>query len=153
MSSSPTLAPDLTRRAPRSMRVRLGGYAILPRVLDKCRAAIGGTLGEYKYNCPLDQNFFSFVGIDADALKAEVAKGGGDGEVLAWIESHATHPRSAWEIQQWSAFHDQRGPSSDPDTLGYFADSVRKLTGNREDIRTWADLLDLDDHVSFGGKA
>ena len=153
MSSTLSHAPDLSRRAPRSMRVRLGGYAILPRVLDKCRAAIAGTLGEYKYNCPLDQNFLSFVGIDAEALKAEVAKGGGDGDVLAWIESHATHKRSPWEVQQWSTFQDQRGPSSDTDTLGYFVDSIRRISSNRDDIRTWADLLDLDDHVSFGGKA
>jgi len=153
MSSTLHHAPDLTRRPPRSMRVRLGGYVILPRVLDKCRAAIAGTLGDYKYNCPLDQNFLGFVGIDPEALKSEVAKGGGDSEILAWIETHATHKRSPWEIQQWSAFHDQRGPSSDPDTLGYFVDSVRKLSSTREDIRTWADLLDLDDHVSFGGKA
>jgi hypothetical protein len=134
------------------MRVRLGGYAILPRVLDKCRADIAGTLGEYKYNCPLDQNFLRFVGIDADALKAEVAMGGGDSEILAWIESRATHKRSPWEIQQWSAYHDQRGPDSDLDTLGYFFETVKKLGGTREDIHSWADLLDLDDYVSFGGR-
>ena len=33
-----TNAPDLTQRPPRSPRVRLGGYAILPRLLDKGRA-------------------------------------------------------------------------------------------------------------------
>lgn len=31
-------APNLTQRAPRSPRVRLGGYTILPRMLDKARA-------------------------------------------------------------------------------------------------------------------
>jgi hypothetical protein len=30
---------------------------------------------------------------------------------------------------------------------------VGKLTKTREDIHTWADLLDLDDFVSFGGNA
>ena len=33
-------ALDLTQRAPRSPRVRLGGYVILPRMLDKGRATI-----------------------------------------------------------------------------------------------------------------
>ena len=28
-----------------------------------------------------------------------------------------------------------------------------KISKTREDIKTWADLLDLDDHVTFGGKA
>ena len=31
-------APDLTQRPPRSPRVRLGGFVILPRMLDKGRA-------------------------------------------------------------------------------------------------------------------
>jgi len=31
-------APNLTQLAPRSPRVRLGGYTILPRVLDKAPA-------------------------------------------------------------------------------------------------------------------
>ena len=35
-------SPDLTKRPPRSPRARLGGYVILPRMLDKGRAAIAG---------------------------------------------------------------------------------------------------------------
>ena len=34
--------PDLTKFPPRSPRVRLGGYAILPRMLDKGRAELTG---------------------------------------------------------------------------------------------------------------
>ena len=51
---------DLTQRPPRSPRTRLGGFAILPRMLDKGRAIIAGTNGEYKYACPLDQRFLDF---------------------------------------------------------------------------------------------
>ena len=43
-------APDLTKRPPRSPRNRLGGYVLLPRMLDKGRADITGKIGEYKYN-------------------------------------------------------------------------------------------------------
>jgi hypothetical protein len=46
-------APDLTKRAPRSPRCRLGGYALLPRMLDKGRAEIAWTNGEFPFNCPL----------------------------------------------------------------------------------------------------
>ena len=81
-------APDLTQRPPRSPRVRLGGYAILPRMLDKGRATINGKNGEYHYNCPLDQRFLGFVGIDADKLKKELAAGKGDGEILEWIQKN-----------------------------------------------------------------
>ena len=145
-------ALDLTQRPPRSMRVRLGGYAILPRVLDKCRAVLVGKNGEYKFNCPLDQHLFNFVGIDAEAFKAEVAKGAGDSGMLAWVQANAKVQRSPWEIQQWSAYHDNRGPDSDAETLAYFANAVAKLSTTREDIRAWADMLDLDDHVSCGGQ-
>jgi Domain of unknown function (DUF5069) len=51
-------APDLTKRPPRS--ARLGGYAILPRMLDKGRAEIASTNGEFHYNCPLDQHIINF---------------------------------------------------------------------------------------------
>jgi hypothetical protein len=152
MSTSIT-GPDLTQRPPRSPRTRLGGYVILPRLLDKCRATIIGKNGEYHYNCPLDQHFLNFTGIDPEALKAEVATGKGDGDILAWIQAHATVKNKPWEIQQWSEFHDHRGPDSDAETIAYFAEAIGKFTKTREDIRTWGDLLDLDDYVSFGGKA
>ncbi len=150
---TPITAPNLTQRAPRSMRVRLGNYAILPRLLDKCRAELAGTSGEFHYNCPLDQHWFRFTGVDAAELKKEVATGKGDGELLEWIQANAPLKRSPWEIITWSEYHDRRGPDSDAETFAYFAGAVGKLTLTREDIRTWAELLDLDDHVTFGGKA
>jgi hypothetical protein len=153
MKNASLSAPDLTRRPPRSPRTRLGGYALLPRLLDKGRATLAGTNGEYHYNCPLDQHFFRFTGIDPRKLLAELKKGKGDGEILQWIQAHARPKRAPWEIQQWSDHHDRRGPDSDAETLAYFAQSVARLSKTREDIKTWADLLDLDDFVSFGGKA
>lgn len=153
MSTSKLSAPDLTHRPPRSPRTRLGGYVLLPRMLDKGRATLAGKNGEYHYNCPLDQHLLTFIGIDPKKLLAVLKKGLGDGEVLAWIQANAKHPRTAWEIQQWSDYQDRRGPDSDAETLAFFANYVGKLTKTREDIKTWADLLDLDDYVTFGGKA
>ncbi len=146
-------APDLTKRAPRSPRVRLGGYVILPRMLDKGRAEIAGTQGEFHYNCPLDQHFTRFAGIDADALMAELKAGKGDGEVLTWIEENGTTKRGAWEIQQWSAYQDNRGPDGDADTLQFFGKLVSASSTTRSDVNTWFAMLDLDDHVSYGGHA
>jgi hypothetical protein len=146
-------ASDLTKRPPRSPRSRLGGYALLPRMLDKCRAEIAGKSGEYHYNCPLDQRLLSFLGVDAEALKAEVGSGKGDGEILGWIVAHQKHAHEPWEIQQWSEFQERRGPDSDAESMQFFLDLLSQITTSREDITTWADLLDLDDYVSFGGKA
>ncbi len=143
-------APDLTKTAPRSARVRLGGFVILPRMLDKGRATIGGKNGEYHYDCPMDQRFLNFVGIDAAALKKQLAAGKGDGEILQWIEKNAKHKRSEVEIANWSTHAEGRAPG-DPESREYFNSQHQKVAPKREDISTWFDFLDLDDYVSFGG--
>ena len=154
MSNSENVsAPDLTQRPPRSPRTRLGGYAILARMLDKGRAVIAGTNGEYHYDCPLDQHVVDFIGFDATALRMQLAAGKGDGEILDWLSQNSTHKRTPWEIAQWSTYQDNRGPDSDAETLEFFTEYVSKLTTDRSDITTWADVVELDDFISFGGKA
>lgn len=145
-------APDLTKRPPRSPRVRLGGYVILPRMLDKGRATVAGKNGEYHYNCPVDQRFLTFVGIDADELKKQFTDGKGDGEILGWIQANAKHKRNDSEIAAWSHHQELRTPS-DTESRSYFNDLHSKCAPKREDIVTWFDLLDVDDYASFGGKA
>ena len=143
---------DLTQQPPRSPRVRLGGYAILPRMLDKGRATIAVKNGEYNYACPLDQRFLEFAGINPDALKKELAAGKGDGEILEWIQKNAQHKRTESEIAAWSQFAEQRVPE-DVESREYFNELHKKTAPKREDVRSWFDLLDVDDYVSFGGKA
>ena len=146
-------APDLTQRPPRSPRCRLGGYVLLPRMLDKGRATIAGQNGEYVYDSGLDQHLVKFIGFDAEALRAELATGKGDGEILEWLQANGKNQRTPWEIEQWSEFHQRRGPDSDAETLAMFSEKAGSISQTREDIKTWGDLLDLDDYVSFGGKA
>lgn len=145
-------APNLTQQPPRSPRVRLGGYAILPRILDKGRALCAGTNGEYNYACPMDKNFLDFAGVDPKALRRQLAAGKTDGEILAWIRKHQKHPRTPVEIAAWSAYQDQRAPAL-PGQRDFFTGVHRKIGPERDDIVTWFDLLDLDDYVSFGGQA
>lgn len=146
-------APDLTQHPPRSVRIRLGGYVILPRMLDKCRAEIAGKNGPYHFACPIDQRFLTFVGIDPEELKAEVKSGKGDGEILEWIEKNAKHKREDWEIAQWSAFREASAPG-DNESRAFVSESIK--TGglaHREDLATWFEWLDADDFASYGGKA
>lgn len=150
--SFPISAPDLTKRPPRSPHCRLGGYVTLPRLLDKGRATIAGTNGEFTYDAPVDQHVKDFLGIDFVALKEQLATGKGDGEILDWVNANAKYKRAAWEIDAWSTFMTRRGPSGDVETLQYFAEYVGKYSKDREDVKTWFDLVDLDDHVTFGGK-
>src|ERR1700679_469374 len=62
-------AKDLTTEAPRSPRKHVGGYAILGRTLDKGRALIGGNIGEYHFDCPLDNMLFGFKEVKGDEVK------------------------------------------------------------------------------------
>lgn len=143
--------PDLTQHPPRSPRVRLGGFAHLPRLLDKARAHLAGTLGDYHYNCPLDKLFFTFTGIDPDALLAEVAKGASDTAMLKWVLANAPAKRSAAEIAAWSAWLEQHGPGS-ADGHEWVASVVRSAGPERDDVRSFFEILDLDDYASFGGR-
>jgi len=148
------IAPtDLTQRPPRSFRVRLDGLVILPRMLDKGRATLARKNGEYKYNSGTDQHLIRFLGFDPKALLKELAKGKGDGEILGWVQAHSKIPRAPWEIEAWSAHMERRGPDSDSETLTGFAEYVGQHSKTREDIKTWFDAIELDDYVSFGGKA
>jgi hypothetical protein len=146
-----TTTTDLTKNPPRSVRTRLGGYASVPRMLDKCRAEIAGKSGEYHYNCPLDQRTLEFLGIDAEALKTEVAKGQGDGDLLAWIKANQKNKHTATEIEAFSDAASKRKP--DGESQEYFDQILKAAAPHRTDITTWADLLDVDDYVTFGGKA
>ena len=149
----PISAPDLTQRPPRSARAKLGGYVILPRTLDKGRATIAGKNGEFHYDCPNAQLILKFLGISASALLKELKKGKGDGEILSWIKKNQKNKHQPWQIEVWSAYHEKRGPDSDQETATFFTGRLVELgAAQREDIKTWFDLLDLDDYVTFGGK-
>jgi hypothetical protein len=121
-------------------------------MLDKGRAAAAGRIGEYKYACPLDQRFLSFVGVDPEALKKRLQEGKGDGEILEWITQNAKNTPSEPEIMAWSTYQEQRGPG-DTESRDFFHEIHTKVGPRRDDIFTWFDLLDLDDYVSFGGQA
>jgi len=144
---------DLTKRPPRSFRVRLGNYVILARMLDKGRATLAKKNGEYNYNSATDQRLVQFLGFDPDAMLKELAVGKGDGEMLRWVQTHSKIPRTPWEIEAWSVFMEKRGPDSDAETLAFFAEYLGKFSKTREDVKTWFEAIELDDYTSFGGKA
>ncbi len=144
------MAPDLSVHAPRSPRVRLGGYVILARILDKARASLRGATGDYHYACPLDRRWFEFTGISADALKAEAGRGLSDGELIAWVQNNtACQPH---EILAWNAAREQAVPS-DNESREYVSSLMTGArAAHREDIGTWFEALDVDDFATFGGQ-
>ncbi len=124
--------------------------AHLPRLLDKARATIASKNGSYHYNCPLDRQFFEFTGLDQEALLAEVRLGRSDTQMLAWVRARVK--RLPFEIHSWSAWLEQSGPGGAPGHE-WMAATIKSDGPDRDDVRSFADLLDLDDYVSYGGKA
>jgi len=143
-------APDLTQHPPRSLRVRLGGYVHLARLLDKARAVLAGKGGDYHYNCPLDKLFFAFTGITEDVMLAEIKTGKTDLQILAWVNERAK--RAPHEIIAWSAWAEQVGPGG-AEGHEWLASVIKGNKSERDDLRSFADLLDFDDYHSYGGKA
>lgn len=113
------LAKDLSKDFPRSPRETLAGYVIAGRTLDKCRAKLVGTNGEYHFDCPLDNMFFGFAGIVPEEFKAFVATGASDEEVANWVEEKAKK-RPRIEIIKWNNEWRYKRISEIPDGMQEF---------------------------------
>jgi Domain of unknown function (DUF5069) len=92
---------DLSKEAPRSPRVRVGGYAILGRTIDKCRALVAGNIGEYHFDCPLDNTLFGFKDVKGDDFKAQIEQGASDQEIVEWLNQNGEE-KTPEEIKRWA---------------------------------------------------
>ena len=99
----------------RSPRERLGGYVILPRLIDKVRLHAQGLLPEayvpflLRPGLALDGRFLAFTGLQPEALREAVYSTKHDPEILAWVRE-ASAPHSPEEIEAWSAALEQLCP-------------------------------------------
>ena len=84
-----SLALDLQTQEPRPKSETLAGFRGGKRALDKCRATLAGTPGDFIFNCPADQRFFAAAGIDAEEFKREVATGADDAHMEEWVKARA----------------------------------------------------------------
>jgi hypothetical protein len=136
-------APDLRTGFPRSPNTPLGQFALLPRIIDKCRAFVSETHGEYNYNCPLDRQFFDFAQVDAMAFQDQVAAGKTDEELLAWVQANSRE-LSETEILAWSYRMRWRRPDND-EMMGYFEMLRQSIAPENYSIETWFQLLDAEE--------
>jgi hypothetical protein len=134
---------DLRTQFPRSMRTTLAGYAHLPRMIDKCRAALAGTQGEYIYPCPMDERLMEFAGITAEEFTAAVRAHATDQGVEDWFRRRAK-PHQPAEVAAWNRQLLARGPSS-PESVARFVRYRDAVDPSRTDITAWADLQDLEE--------
>lgn len=125
------------------MRVKLHGYVHLARMIDKCRAVLAGTEGEYIYPCPMDDRLMEFAGITADQFTEAVKACPRDDDVVRWFRKVAT-PHVQSKLDQWNAMMLSHGPST-PEKQQRFNQLRDAIDPRRIDLTTWADLQDLEE--------
>lgn len=139
------IAKNLTKEYPHSPRETLAGYVIAARMLDKCRAVLAGTAGEYHFDCPLDNQFLGFTGINAEQFKAFVATGVPDEEVAAWIVQHSKIKERP-EIVAWNNKLRATRLCDMPIELQQFLeDYIPKVVPKNRPVYVWFDVYDLEE--------
>ena len=125
------------------MRVKMEGYVHLARMIDKCRAVVAGTEGEYIYPCPMDERLMEFAGITVDQFTATVKANLSDETVAKWfIQSAKAHPPV--QLEAWNKMMLSRGPSS-PESMVRFKKYLDTIDPSRTDLTAWSDLQDLEE--------
>ena len=125
------------------MREKLAGYVHVVRMIDKCRAVLAGTQGEYIYPCPMDTRLLDFAILTADQLTEAVQARSSDQAVADWFVENAGRHSQA-EIEAWNNGMLARGPDTE-EKWAYFRRCLEAVDPNRTDITSWADLLDLEE--------
>jgi hypothetical protein len=140
-------AKNLTQEAPSSPRVRVGGYALLARMADKGRASLNGNVGEYHFDCPLDNYLFGFKGVKGADVKDLLAKGASNEDVAKWLDANGT-PKTAAEITAWSDSVEAAMPYENPEKKEWFAGECAKV-GLDPKVTTLFTFLETDDRQTF----
>ncbi len=133
---------DLTKGTPRSVRDKYLGIVQLGRTTDKAKAAAHGTIGEYKYNCSMDKGLFAFLGINAGEYLTVVRNAEGDSEIENYVKGFLSK-KTPEEIVEFNNLYLTQTPSDE--SLEHFNELRDKIAPDRKDVRTWPDLLDLEE--------
>jgi Domain of unknown function (DUF5069) len=137
---------DLTKESPRSPRIRIGGYAILGRTIDKCRALVAGNIGDYHFDCPLDNTLFGFKEVKGDDFKAQIENGASDQQMAEWLDRNGVG-KTPDEIRHWSDEAEAGSLYNDPEKRDYFVESCKELGLDPATTTTFT-WLEVDDKAS-----
>jgi len=148
--TTPIIVRDLTKQPPHSPRDRIAGFVIASRAVDKCRASLAGTIGEYHYDCPLDKMLFGFKGITGEQFKTAVQASKNYEDVGAWLQANGT-AKTPVEVKVWSDATEAGSLMKDPEKRAYFMEDCSRLGLNPEMNSTF-DWLEADDRESFRRK-
>lgn len=139
---------DLTQTFPRSPKEKMSGLVHVSRMIDKARAYKHKVLGEYIYPCPLDEYILDFLHIGAEDF-ADMADTREDTEIAQWIEEKC---RSRSELEKDTVNRKilEQKPDSEKG-LKKFREILSHIAPSRTDIRTWVDLIDLEEGRPVAG--
>lgn len=145
-SPSGIQAPDLTKEFPRSPRdTSIAGYVIAARCVDKCRAAIAGTAGDYHSDCPLDRVWLEFTGIKYKAFRKLIASGADDSAVSAWVAENAKQKNRS-EVIAWNNRMRDKPLSKMATKLQVFLeDYIPQNLPKEKPVRVWFDVYDIEE--------
>ena len=133
---------DLTKEYPRSVHEKWQGVVQLGRTIDKGRAVAHGNIGEYHYNCPMDQAVLGFLGINHERLLDAIRNAKGDVEIEAFTRPFI-EGKSRDELERWNREWLSREPEGE--SRKAFLGLRAQIAPDRTDVTTWPDLLDLDE--------
>ena len=144
---------DLVNGVPRCPYESMHGIVFLPRAIDKARAEIAGTLGNYNSRTDFSGMLLEFLGIEPQDFVDAVAARESDEEVWAWVKARM-RPRSATEIMAFNRMLMTRTPY-DEATREHFSQFMADIgQSHRTDVTRQFDRLDLDEgrDVPLGGR-
>lgn len=142
-----TTAKDLTKEAPISAGHRTGGYVILSRLADKARAAfMGGNVGEYHTDCPLDHMLLDWKGVSYDEVKQEIVNGATDDQLVSYLGAHGNE-KTPEEIKTWSDSLSNMRPYDSPEKREWFTAETAKM-GLEPTVTMFAWLNEGDKEVT-----
>ena len=94
-------ATDLRSAPPRRWSEEVGGIKWLPRIIDKARAAMNGTLGDYLYGqSPMDRGLLLALGLSYKEFTNIVRRAGDDEQVLTMLRDRV--PEGVDLARRWS---------------------------------------------------
>jgi hypothetical protein len=133
---------DLTKTMPRSSSEMMLGIVQLARATDKAKALANGTVGEYKYDCPMDRTLFEYLNMDPKAFLEVVKNAKSDYEIEAYAKTLVARkdPRN---IEAFNKKFLAAVPTGE--SLTHFEELRGKIAPSRTDVVSWPDLLDLEE--------
>jgi hypothetical protein len=123
----------------------MAGIVSLKRAIDKAKAYNEGTLGEYDYDCPHDQPLFEFLGTNAEEFARRVKELQTDEAIAKWVQSTFLVKRTGAEIEAFNAERMRWHPEPGSHSEEYYKNLRQQVAPDRPEIKTWFDLLDLDE--------